>query len=1845
MMTLIQRLCRKSLPAASIKVLALLVPAAMPLSAGPSNEAIVTRLSGVERLQLDSLQAMDAGTLGEISRVIDSGGIVARTRELLDLDVPAIGSRSVGPDGLSPIHHTILDAGKALEPHGLKLVGTLRKQVTAPVSLDRLMDESLREDPSRLVVGDTVLPVHPLWPNGPMPSLAPAGGLEGRLVYCGSGQWDDLKGKPLPGSIALLEFRGAGQMERLFSLGAKAVVVLEDGFVQYENATYLFTQTPTAFPRFYADAAIKEQLMELTGPDGIGPFTTLHGGQIYENRPVESIFFHLPVEDLQTYSVPNGLLIGWVAAEYGVNRNDLFVANNLDGRQPAPGEVLTIPGTGRTFTVPEDGLWEVVARLQDVDVTALKTANPEIAGQPLTEGMQVTLPAGQLPLAILVAIDTASVVPDLPHGALAMANVAAALELMEFLSTSPNLRLRRDVVFGFIDGDSLGGQGSRLVAEYSYLLDNSFSSGVGPQRTSAGVLQRYQAGMEWFETGTPPEEAEIRRWLVDDWLRPRFEEQRILLAEDRIARIVESRGSEDLPPLDVLEANLARVAELRDRTVLSGGDDTERLAQLMEAWAGDAAGDLKRFNLGKARLMERFRKELREEELTQANHQHNLATARKLRLATLDSEAPGNQFALGWKLNLADAAPHLGLGVTSKSSLQLREAAGGAAFKRAIEPRMRQVAAFAASKAGWPSDYLFISQEDRASLSLLESPTVAGYDEFWAHANYQVIGMMGESDRRNRVDTPADRLENIAWDNLKLQARTAFTLIASGLESILDTRIQETVRKKDLSRVGGLAVQFNIRSGIDAKDPVPGATVFLPMSKKQSADLNASAFFGYRRGIVQQTLLNGSFLMPVEDFSFNPKPRIYAYKLDREQALFTKVATQGQVGTKPQKNEFKYRIGEVVEKNLVMIDVYPRVFFIGSNPSTYKEILGGQYSQNVITLEDAVIQGNPRDFAIDNPIVDFKEKEREAVTLYMPPGDRVRASIQSGLEYLFILPGPIEINEDGEARGLGFLVGPDPATGDRNLLLPLTPHAIASGMWKLAKNRLEIYERYGISSKLLQTAVESSEKLIQEAEQAIAENDWQKAIGSSREAWGILVKNFPRVLKLGREAVFSVILLMALAVPGAWFLERLIIGSKGIVARLGGITAIFIAATLFLNTFHPAFQIALSPFIIVIAFTMILMSVIVIALSYGRFQVVLQKFRSAGGEIEGEEISFMSSLATAFSLGISNLKKRAFRTALTTFTVTVLTFSIVGFVAVKGQDSLTRMPQPIDNRVEGRVVDPLPPAYNGLLIRSHNWRGASEAKVAALQAEFGANFPVTVRAAYMEEEGGNSANREGVNQILVRYNGKESVLNAITLFQPNEPEFSGLNRAVSNNTWFSAGDPGKGILPDREKVILPDTIAAQLGIDPDQLTDPEGNLLPDDQLPVVELMNRSWMVIGILDTQLANRIRDVNGRSLALVDFLLSGMATNTSPGELVTEGTSYHMDWARLAIVPYAARKDIQATPRSVAVKIPEGTDVDDVLQGMALRLKTEFFAAKDGEVSMVIPRAKVDLAGVAKVFLPVVLCILIVMNTMLGTVEERKGEVGMLGAIGLSPRQIAFLMFSESTVFSILGILFDTFGGLLFANIINTINAGGGSVLTGLSFNFTSMISMTLATGTGLVVLMATLIPANKAAALAAPSGMTEWELPEDEVEGEINFRLPFTLTRGNAVGMTAFFHQFLVNHNEPTSEDFNCREVVVTNGVNDGHPYIEIRTDMWLAPYDLDVAQHFTMLLQSGVRENVFVVDLHMVRFSGSADNGRRTAYSLLNLIRKQFLLWRNLEPGRRTEFIAKGAEMMKSDSGKG
>jgi hypothetical protein len=153
-----------------------------------------------------------------------------------------------------------------------------------------------------------------------------------------------------------------------------------------------------------------------------------------------------------------------------------------------------------------------------------------------------------------------------------------------------------------------------------------------------------------------------------------------------------------------------------------------------------------------------------------------------------------------------------------------------------------------------------------------------------------------------------------------------------------------------------------------------------------------------------------------------------------------------------------------------------------------------------------------------------------------------------------------------------------------------------------------------------------------------------------------------------------------------------------------------------------------------------------------------------------------------------------------------------------------------------------------------------------------------------------------------------------------------------------------------------------------------------------------------------------------------------------------------------------------------------------------------------------------------------------------------------------------------------------------------------------------------------------------------MAEWQLPEPDGDGVIRFELPFTLTRGNVVGMVAFFRRFLLNHTESTSEDFNCREVGLESLVVEGDPALAVTTDMWLMPYDLDVAQHFRMTLHPGTTPGVYVVGLTLTRFSGSEENWTRTCYRFLNLVRQQFLFWRNLSPEARSEYIEEGARLV-------
>lgn len=1943
-------------------------------------------LDARQRQFLRGSATLSPASIESINAAADPDALREQIAEILALDNLSVGSRrTVDPrTGASAIHRYI--RGRIDATPGVELIGVLKDRSAFPVTRDNLITRPAGEPPTLTAKGRR-FDVAPLWPNGVMPALTPAKGLTGPLVAVGRADWPDLAGKDLRGAIALMDFGGGRNWERLFELGAAGVVVIEDDFVNREKAERLFSTTPVPFARFYVPREVGRELHALAAD---GAQATLRGGQVYEQRPLRSIFAYLPPTDPQTYTVAPDDLLNRLARQHATTVAELRRLN--PGFDHDAGGTLILPGRAtQPLSLGPDALLRRIADQFGIKRSELLAANPRLLEQtaeandlappavleridrgeainaPLNPGDTLSIPNLNESVVIQVMLDGVSVVPDAPHGFKTATNLAAALSLMDLLAAPETVR-RRGVVFAFLDGEAQGGLASRKIAEqalafgrpkpteFSWLfmivvfslvvglgvLTTWMLTGRGIEEKAArrrrrkkvaliaagpyiatGLFFGYlpqvfaaataraqvteQAPAAWYqqalavwagdEQNTTLSD-EFGRWFVADWLFSRVEAARNQVFERRVRLQARARAmADDSPEAEAAKQRLeARVEELRPQSGQIGAIRSDTIDQTDPTWVHRARALRDRLreegqtwaHLGLT--AEAFETRLRQEMAEQRAYETMQAENQRLLAALRDRLHPEDPSArtpvLGFFLDLSDGSASLGFTHQGNAGPLFRERPpyGGTAVLDQAR-RWRQVIDAAQREAGWSAPWSFLTPDDEAVHPIVHFASPS-YAEFWKPLGVAVLPIGTYNDPRDTLDTPADVLDpSRRLDHVGAQVRTLATLMRLTLERPSDARPPAKLPPQPFGQLLGRIVRFNARSGVNAKEPVPGSLVYYPAQRRQNNEgtHNPGAFLGTRRAVVRIARLSGSYTMPVEHERFVTRSGnrgVHVYRLDEQAAAFDAVVNEGMIGTQRQSRQFTLRDGMVTEKNLVMTRVYPRVFFPGPDPMDYDPI--GEPGQNLEVI-DAVIEGEPQHFALDNPFATFSEGELSANVLYLRPDRHARVRVRSGATYKLLLTGPIDPEHP---KGAGYRVGPvlapDGAVIDRNLTIARTDAAVAGDMLAAAQRLYGVMRDKGVRDQAVLEALDDAQARLETAEALAEDRQWRGALGEARQAWGTLVKFYPRLLKLGREAVFSAVFLMIMLLPASFFLERLIIGGKGVIARLTGAVIIFGLLTAYLNLVHPAFRISVSPFIVIVAFAMILMSSVVLLICYQRFDVLMKRAKAEAGEVEGESISLASSLGTALSLGVSNLRKRPSRTFLTALTVTVLTFSIITFVSVSGRDAFLTRQLEIDRESGNRVVEPYAPRYEGVVFRDFFHVGLSSVFINALRSEFGRDNEVAVRGWYIQMEGGNNVNREGINQERVRAaDGAFAEVTGVMTFEPAERRLSRLHEAVSNRQWFAPGD--------RSVIILPDNVAEALSIDPgmlyegtaEQIASGEASLKPAEDLPRVFVRNRWWSVIGILDTAEADRFRDVTGKSLAMVDYLKSGLTSSVGGGgDLLDEPPGYHLPWRELVIVPHRAAGDVGAKPRCVAIGFKDEDAASRFYERALLRLNKPIFGsgvaaatntppppehpapppesappppedaaaqttggaeadARPVALSLLTTRSATDLAGVAKVIVPVILCVLIVLNTMLGNVEERKGEVNMLGAVGLSPGQIAFLLLSESAVFSVLGIVIGLLVGLGFGYVVSIVNPTNDpqGFMGGLNLNFASLSSVGLAMLSGLVVLLATIIPARKAARLAAPSGMGRWQLPEADDDGAIRFTLPFTLTRGNAIGMGAFFRQFLTNHTDPAADAFNCRDIHLRIATDPDR--LELGARMWLAPYDLDVAQAMTLSIVPTDDRRVFAVIITLRRSSGSQEAWVRTNYGFLDLVRRQFLLWRHLKPAQRQRYIERGKTLIR------
>lgn len=105
------------------------------------------------------------------------------------------------------------------------------------------------------VDGREVTPVYALGPNGAANNTAGAREITGPLVWLGDGTLEDMKGKPVEGSIAVLNFNSPN-MRQVFSQGALAVVFVGSGTETRQEVGRQFIELDVALPRLFVDAEV-----------------------------------------------------------------------------------------------------------------------------------------------------------------------------------------------------------------------------------------------------------------------------------------------------------------------------------------------------------------------------------------------------------------------------------------------------------------------------------------------------------------------------------------------------------------------------------------------------------------------------------------------------------------------------------------------------------------------------------------------------------------------------------------------------------------------------------------------------------------------------------------------------------------------------------------------------------------------------------------------------------------------------------------------------------------------------------------------------------------------------------------------------------------------------------------------------------------------------------------------------------------------------------------------------------------------------------------------------------------------------------------------------------------------------------------------------------------------------------------------------------------------------------------------------------------------------------------------------------------------------------------------------
>jgi hypothetical protein len=1007
---------------------------------------------------------------------------------------------------------------------------------------------------------------------------------------------------------------------------------------------------------------------------------------------------------------------------------------------------------------------------------------------------------------------------------------------------------------------------------------------------------------------------------------------------------------------------------------------------------------------------------------------------------------------------------------------------------------------------------------------------------------------------------------------------------------------------------GGQVLVSNVGRSIVPNHPLPGA--LLTSRGREGAE--SFSKMGYYHSPLALADPYGKYLLEFNSNDFAVMHRVYDYQefsplaagFDDE-GFIRFIKDEGEEGQRLFKSTGISLNNRHLMKNVTLVTfrASPMALLDLNNPQTMKDYTG-------LRLLNAAGMTAPRksiQFQGLGLNLAFVDPDLQAYLLLQSgaPGNDLAQVTRA---FMLGIRDPSTLSPNKDIDGPGYLALDHPILQD-------PPLEAARSMAAINGRRLKVQQNYHMADAQTLAYQERTLKYLAAAE--APDNTHRTMIALARKAVTYATLNHPVIRASVLEAVVSILWYLGLLVPFVFFFEKLVFCHSDVRYQIAAQVVIFLVVFGLLRLLHPAFEMVRSSLMILLGFIIMLISCGMTLLFSGKFQQNLEDLRKKRGKVSGADVNTLGVIGSAFMLGLNNMHRRKVRTGLTCATLTLLTFVMISFTSTRSD--IAREDTPI-----GKAP------YQGMLVKKERFEPLSPAEIFALRSKFGENYQVAPRQFYIGSR--DSLESRSYNpefQIVFEEPGASARsirFLSMLQFSPNEPLRDQIE-FLTPPVWFTPEDLEAVDRP--APVLLPDGMAAALGITPEMVR----------RAPVpVRINGVVFHVTGIFRASSLETVKDLDGLDLRpfdieqLTDITVTG---GRSPAILVADN-SPRISANSIVIAPI--RSYFGAVHRgslvfsSVAIHMPETPYKEAFAEIEAFMEQTgqPLYYGLDGVATKGKRARETSLEGLVDLIIPLIIAGLTVLNTMKGSVYERRDEIYVYNAVGIAPRYVFFMFMAEAMVYAVVG---SVLGYLL--------SQGTGRILTelgwtgGMNMTYASLSTIYASLTIMAAVFVSTWFPARSAMEIAKPADDAGWKLPEPQGD-ELVFDLPFNFRARGRMAVLSFFDRYLLDHAEGSAGRFYASTPRMLLLQEDAGPVPALTATIWLKPFDLAVSQKLVISLPVDPETGQFKARIRLTRLSGTREAWIRLNRSFVTLVRRHFLHWRAVTPAERAEMFEEARE---------